>query len=343
LKRATHLSFIAAASFVALTRGATPAYAEPTAAAKETARALMTEARDLRDRRDFNGALKSFQSADAIMHVPTTALEVARAQVDLGLLVEARETLHKLARIPEDPTDPAPFRDARSAAYKLDEELQRRIGAIRFEVRKPANAADPSVSVDGVAILPSVIDVPYRSNPGLHVVVGKLGEAEIKQEVDARETETTTVVLDFTQVKVLALRPGTSGTKRGADGADAASRTSFPVSPRKSATGPASLVGPVCVSGAGAAMLGIAAVLWVSGNADHARMQSTCAPAHTCSQSAVDSAHGRLVAGDVLGVSGVVVGALGVGWLIMRTGSPPATVDVQVGSGAAALDLRGTF
>jgi hypothetical protein len=269
------------------------------------------------------------------MHVPTTALEVARAQVDLSLLVEARETLHKLAQIPEDPSDPAPFRDARSAAYKLDEELQRRIGAIRFEVRKRANAADPSVLVDGVAISARVIDVPYRSNPGRHVVVGKLGAAEIKQAVDIRETETATVVLDFTQVKVLDLRTGTSGTERGTDGADAASRTS--------STRSASLAGPIFVSGAGAAMLGIATFLWVSGNADHATMQSTCAPTHTCSQAAVDSAHRRLVAGDVVGISGVVVGALGVGWLLIGTRSPPATVDVRVGSGAAALDVRGTF
>jgi hypothetical protein len=291
----------------------------------------MTEARDLRDRHDFNGALKSFQSADAIMHVPTTALEVARAQVDLGLLVEARETLHKLARIPEDPSDPAPFRGARSAAYKLDEELERRIGAIRFDVRKPANATEPSVLVDGVAISASVIDVPYRSNPGTHVVVGKLGAAEIKQTVVTRETETATVVLDFTQTKALGSSLATSATTDGADAASHSSRRS------------ASLAGPILVSSAGAAMLGIAAALWVSGNADHSTMQSTCAPTHSCSQAAVDSAHGRLVAGDVLGVSGVIVGGLGVGWLIFGTKSTPATVDVQVSSGAAALDVRGTF
>jgi hypothetical protein len=325
------------AALVAFSWGGTPAHAEPTAAEKETARALMTEARDLRDRRDFNGALKSFQSADAIMHVPTTALEVARAQVDLGLLIEARETLHKLARIPEDPSDPAPFRAARSAAYKLDDELEHRIGAIRFEVRKPANGAEPSVLVDGIALPASVIDVPYRSNPGLHVVVGKLGTVEIKQTVVTRETEIATVVLDFTHVKGLASGPGASGTERGTNAPDSASHTSIPGSPQKS------LAGPILVSSAGAAMLGIAAALWVSGNSDHATMQSTCAPTHTCSQSTVDSAHGRLVAGDVLGVSGVVVGAVGIGWLIFGTGSPPANVNVQVGAGATTLHVRGTF
>ena len=89
------------------------------------ARAMMADGRDLRERRDLKAALKSFQSADSIMRVPTTALEVARTQVALGQLVEARDTLHKLASLPESPSDPIPFRDARTEAERLDGELGR--------------------------------------------------------------------------------------------------------------------------------------------------------------------------------------------------------------------------
>src|SRR5262245_48638273 len=115
--------------------GATRAAAEPTAAEKETARSLMTDGRDARERGDFRAALKRFEAVDTIMHVPTIGLELARTQVALGQLVEARETVRRIARLPEDPSDPAPFREARVQVDKLDEELQRRIGAIRFEVR----------------------------------------------------------------------------------------------------------------------------------------------------------------------------------------------------------------
>src|SRR5689334_15630072 len=98
---------------------ATAARADPTAAEKETARALMAEGRDLRERGDSKSALKRFMAADALMHVPTTGLEVARTQVALGLLVEARETLRTVARLPEDPSDPPPFREARAQGDKL--------------------------------------------------------------------------------------------------------------------------------------------------------------------------------------------------------------------------------
>src|SRR5690349_18414785 len=90
---------IAAALVLASTLAASRAHAEPpapSATEKETARGLMADARAKRDRGDARGALESFQAADAIMHVPTTGFEVARTQASLGLLVEARDTLHRV-------------------------------------------------------------------------------------------------------------------------------------------------------------------------------------------------------------------------------------------------------
>src|SRR3954463_8217790 len=72
------------------------AQAQPSAAQRETARELMDEARRLRERGDLNGALGRFSAADAIMNVPTTTLQVATTQVELGNLIEARESLLRL-------------------------------------------------------------------------------------------------------------------------------------------------------------------------------------------------------------------------------------------------------
>jgi hypothetical protein len=218
-RRRGHLALSAVAVLAALAGTSLPARAEPTAAEKETARGLMAEGRDLRDRHELKGALKSFVAADSIMRVPTTALEVARTQAALGLLVEARETLHRLASLPQAANDPQPFRDARAEADKLDDELQRRIGAIRFDVRKPADSGELVLSVDGVPLLSSILDVPFRSNPGHHLVVGKLGATDIMREIDVREVETTTVVLDFTRVSVAGARsdgntPAAESTER---------------------------------------------------------------------------------------------------------------------------------
>ena len=80
------------------------AHADPNAADRETARELMQQGRDLRDKNDLKGALQRFKAADDIMHVPTTALPLAQVQADLGLLVEARDTLaSSLRRTPEKP------------------------------------------------------------------------------------------------------------------------------------------------------------------------------------------------------------------------------------------------
>src|SRR5258705_8511204 len=189
-----------AAVFAVLMLGTTHASAEPPPAEKETARALMSEGRELREGSDLKSALKRFQAADAIMHVPTTGLEVARTETALGLFVEARETLRNLARLPEDLSDPAPFREARAQADKLDEELQRRIGTIRFDVRRAPGDPEPTIVVDGSAILAAVIAVPFRWNPGRHAIVGRVGLKEISHTIDAREGETLPVVLDFRRV-----------------------------------------------------------------------------------------------------------------------------------------------
>src|SRR5260370_39928772 len=90
------------------------ASADPTAADRETARSLMQEGRELREKGDLQGALKRFQAADGIMHVPTTGLEVARTQATLGLLVGARDTIATIPKAPSQATDPEPMPETRN-------------------------------------------------------------------------------------------------------------------------------------------------------------------------------------------------------------------------------------
>ncbi len=62
------------ASFSATLVSARDASAEPTAAEKETARGQMADGRTKRQKNDLEGALRAFEAADALMHVPTTGL-----------------------------------------------------------------------------------------------------------------------------------------------------------------------------------------------------------------------------------------------------------------------------
>ena len=164
----------------------------PTASERETARSLMSEARDKREHNDLRGALASFKAADAIMHVPTTGFEVARTQVALGLLVEARDTLHQVLRWSPRPGDPKPFADARANSQTLDDDLAGRIPTLRVSLSN--RTADPHLTVDGVEIPADAASSPIRLDPGHHVITaGEKGAA--RAEVDLAERDAKTISL----------------------------------------------------------------------------------------------------------------------------------------------------
>jgi PEGA domain-containing protein len=161
------LSRWAATMLVALVLAleALPAAAEPTVADKELARTLMNRGADLYAAKDYAGALEAFTAADAIMKVPTTALEVARAQVALGKLLEARDALARVTNFPVTAGEPEQFATARAEAAKLNAEVSVLLPAIVVDAGGVAGA---QVLVDGNAIPAVAQGVGYRVNPGAH-------------------------------------------------------------------------------------------------------------------------------------------------------------------------------
>src|SRR5260370_20281790 len=111
----------AAALVVASLELPSPASAEPTTADRATARSLMAEARADRERGDLTHASEAFAAADALMHVSTTGLELARTQAAMGRLVDAADKALRVTRLPDGPNDPVPFRRAHEAASELYE------------------------------------------------------------------------------------------------------------------------------------------------------------------------------------------------------------------------------
>ena len=73
--------------------------AEPSASDRDTARALVIDGRAKLAAKDHEGAYKAFKAAHAIMGVPTTGLDLAKAEEALGLLVEARTTALDVTRM----------------------------------------------------------------------------------------------------------------------------------------------------------------------------------------------------------------------------------------------------
>jgi len=178
---------------------ATAAHAQPTAADREMARTMMDQGFELKRKGDLKEALKRFKAADEIMHVPTTALPLAQVQSDLGLLVEARDTLAgSLRRTPEKPNDPQPFKTARAEGEKLDASLAQRVPALTITLKDLPSGDTPALDVDGVEVPPDAVGLPRPVDPGHHVVKVKSKHSQGQAEVDVKEAEQKSLEVPLT-------------------------------------------------------------------------------------------------------------------------------------------------
>jgi hypothetical protein len=153
------------------------------------ARARMAEGRARRSANDLQGALESFRAADSLLHFPTTGLEVARAEADLGLLLQARTTLRGFLDIPEPSNDLPQFKKARALATALLVEIERTIPTMRITVTGAPAGTAFALALDGVTIAPTAAAEPQQTNPGHHVVVATAVTGEAKEEVDLEAHE----------------------------------------------------------------------------------------------------------------------------------------------------------
>jgi hypothetical protein len=173
-----------------------PAAADPSAPERETARALMTDGDRLRAAGDLRAALTRYQAAHAIVHAPTTGLDLARVQAQLGLLVEARSTASEVIHHPVAPNEPAVFSSARREATTLANELESRVPAVKAEVQP--SGAQYTVSIDGVSLPAEIGSLPYKVNPGPHSLrVDAPGYVTANRQVTLTdgETQTASIVL----------------------------------------------------------------------------------------------------------------------------------------------------
>ena len=167
---------------------------EPSPEDKETARKLYQQGHERYRAADYRAALVSFATADRIMGVPTTGLEVGRTEAKLGLLVQARDRLLKVVRYPRLPDESEPFARARVEAEALSREIAERIPSLQIEVRTAQGVVTDQpttkVHVDLADVPPELRLVPRSLNPGRHVVqVSAPGFVAQRQTVVLRERE----------------------------------------------------------------------------------------------------------------------------------------------------------
>jgi hypothetical protein len=306
---------IAASASVLL--AAASAYAQPNAADRETARSLMQEGRELRDKGHVQDALKRFKAADDIMHVPTTALEVARTQAAVGQLIEARDTIANIRKAPASPNDPEPFKEARAKADELDASLEGRIPALTIVVNGAAAGETPSIVVDGIPVPTAAVGLPRRVNAGRHTVVAKTATGSGDQTVDVKEGE---------QKEVQVTLSGSNSTGPAPD-----QGTPAPAQPEQPETAGATSHSPTVLTYAG---IGVGAAGLIAGTITGIMsMSKTSALKNECVKNHCTSGHGLSdynAANTLATISdvGFVVGAVGAGVAVVTiimghsTGTP---------------------
>src|SRR5690606_32301856 len=167
-----------------------PSHAEPTLSDKETARSLFTQGDEKYRAGDYDGALKAFEAADAIMGVPTTGLERGRTLAQLGRLLEAREVLLKVSRLPPGPEDNEVQQRARREAHQLAEAVGQRIPSVQVRVRGLDPDARYDVVIDDEPVPESLATFPRKLDPGEHVVMVRApGYRTQSRVISVRERE----------------------------------------------------------------------------------------------------------------------------------------------------------
>jgi len=318
-------------AFVALIVGALsiPGVASAqTKTEREMARALMDEGDAKVDAKDYKGALRAYRAAHTIMNVPTTGIEVARVEAQLGHLVEARKVALEIVKFPSKPGEPKPFVEARTEATALVTQLDTKIPTLTVEVVGVPENAPVEVKIDGVLVPSEEARSAHPVDPGKHEVsAAASGLPPVSKEVEAAEGK---------QIKVkLAL-------------GDAAA--SEQVDPDK----PSRKISPLVIVGFGAGGVGLIAgavtgILSISraGTVDGLCPGGVCPTQEKLNQAKPENETALTLANVsnvafALGIVGVGVGVAGI-FLSSSEPRKPESTSLRVHVGPTSLGLSGTF
>lgn len=310
---------------------ASPAFAEPSAADRDSARTLMNEGDRRMEAGDAVGALESYTAAHAIMGVPTTGAAAASAYLKLGKVVEARDLCLAVQRYPKSPTEPAAFGAARMRCDGLLGGLEGRAASVRIEVKGLAAGVTPAIKIDGEIVPFAALKVPRKVNPGNHTIIASApGYADASVTVAVVEGSTREVTLLFTDS---AGRPGPVAA--GPSGETGAAR--FDTAPPKSGPRPPAIAA-FAVGTIGLAVGGITGALSLS-KVNEAKADCVGNVCPTRNRDDADAARNLGTVSNIgfgVGIAGVVLGA--VLWATGKNDAP-----VKAAAGWSNTTVGGTF
>jgi hypothetical protein len=336
----------------------------PTDDQKAAARLLGTDGVRAALAGDCRTAVDKLTRAEALIHAPTTALPLAKCQIQLGKLVAGTEILNRLVNEVLPSNAPEPWVDAKKQAQPLLDASAPRIGKLRVHVDRPAGATgDVAVTIDGTSIPSVLLDNDRPTDPGAHHVTATApGMTTAQTDVTLAEGQAQGVSLRLVALPAgapaVASAPAPAATPAAAPG-PAPAVAPEPAPALASAPAPASSSpnrGPAyVVLGIGVVGVAVGTVFGVIALGNKSSLNSDCpAGKNACpasESSTVSSLNSSLNTNAAISTIGLGVGVVGValgGYLFLSASSSsdaPKTgaIDVHPWLGPGSAGLNGTF
>lgn len=160
---------------------------------RATARQLAFEGYEALHAGDYAVAVDHFQRADQLVHAPTIMVDLARAHVGLGHLVEAHELYQQILREGVPAGSPPSWQKAVAQAKQEVVELEPRLAWLNVRVDGPRQA---HVKLDGAELPAASLGAKRAVNPGkMQLGAEADGFVSVQQAVQLREGESREVRL----------------------------------------------------------------------------------------------------------------------------------------------------
>ena len=176
---------------------------------KSSARELAKQGLVAYDAGRFEEAADILAKAYEVVHVPTLAVNEARALVKLGKWVAASELYLEATNIPQDKSWQPSQTVAQRDAEKERAALLPRIPRFTVFVQN-ANPSEVEVSIDGNGLPSALIGNEQLQDPGTYKIQGTRGTETVTETITVKEGDRANVTLRFNAASAVVVQPGSN-------------------------------------------------------------------------------------------------------------------------------------
>jgi hypothetical protein len=325
----------------------------PTDEQKASARLLGTDGVQFAMAGDCRNAIDRLSRAEAIVHAPTTALPLAKCQIQLGKIVAGTEILNRLLNEPLPANAPEPWVDAKKQVLPLLDAATPMIGKLRIHIDGPAASNGAvQVTVDGEAVPSVILDNDRATDPGTHhVAASAQGFTPAAADISLAVGQSRTVVLKLEPVPggPLPIAPVPAATF-----AAPAPEMPSPAAPEAPASSSPNRVPAYLALGVGGAGIVVGTIFGILALGNKSSLDSDCPLGKDAcppdKQADVNSLNSSLGTNALLSTLGLSIGVVGLGagtYLFVSaksdTGPKSARVEVRPWIGPGSAGWVGSF